>query len=219
MNPAGFVLPVLAIGLGTIAIKPQRGFFFNDAQNTELAIQVTLEEIHHDELEITHHPVESGAPIADHAFKRPVEVIIKCAWSNSPSLSSGLVGQAIGLAAANIPIVRAGLAINNMATAAQSIMAGNGSSQIKAIYASLIKLQDARIPFSISTGKRDYKDMLFKSLSVTTDKETENALMLTAVCQQVIIAKTQTVKMNTDAQANPEKTAPIADTGTKQLKG
>ena len=44
---------------------------------------VVLEEIHRDDLIITDHPVEKGAAISDHAFKRPEEVEMGCGWSNS----------------------------------------------------------------------------------------------------------------------------------------
>jgi hypothetical protein len=43
--------------------------------------QVVIEEVERDELTITEHPVEQGAPIADHAFKRPSEVTIRAGWS------------------------------------------------------------------------------------------------------------------------------------------
>ncbi len=219
MSGVGFVLPILAIGLGALSIKPQRGFMGTSVGN--VTADVTLEEVHRDDLEITDHPVEKGPQISDHAFKRPEEVIIKCAWSNSPNGGSGLLSQAMGLAAASIPAVRTALAIGGAVSAAQSLLSGNDSSQAKAVYAQLVALQASCIPFDIQTGKREYKNMLFKSLSVTTDKTTENVLMLTAVCRQIIIAKTQTVDMpvNSDAQASPEKTTPVADAGTKQLKG
>lgn len=44
---------------------------------------VTLEERALDELQVTHHPVEQGASITDHAFKRPARIIISAGWSNS----------------------------------------------------------------------------------------------------------------------------------------
>ena len=46
-----------------------------------LTADITIEESERDELTITEHPVEQGAPIADHAFKRPSEVTIRAAWS------------------------------------------------------------------------------------------------------------------------------------------
>ncbi|MHA6837687.1 phage baseplate protein [Ralstonia pseudosolanacearum] len=48
---------------------------------------ITLEERHRDELVITDHPVEQGAQISDHAYKKPSEVTITIGWTNS-SLAS-----------------------------------------------------------------------------------------------------------------------------------
>ncbi|WP_197672692.1 phage baseplate protein [Burkholderia sp. PAMC 28687] len=44
---------------------------------------LVVEETHVDELTITSHPVERGAAITDHAFKRPSEVTVRYGWSNS----------------------------------------------------------------------------------------------------------------------------------------
>lgn len=44
---------------------------------------VTIFEQHVDELTITEHPVEQGAAITDHAFKRPASVLIQVGYSNS----------------------------------------------------------------------------------------------------------------------------------------
>lgn len=50
---------------------------------------VTLEETHVDELAITEHPVEQGAAITDHSYKRPEHVTIRCGWSNSSLIAFG----------------------------------------------------------------------------------------------------------------------------------
>jgi hypothetical protein len=52
---------------------------------------VTIEEVHRDELVVTDHPVESGASISDHAFKLPVEVEMRVGFSNSTAQSEGYV--------------------------------------------------------------------------------------------------------------------------------
>lgn len=44
---------------------------------------ILIEEVNHDELEITQHPVERGSPITDHSYLRPVEVSLRVGWSNS----------------------------------------------------------------------------------------------------------------------------------------
>jgi hypothetical protein len=46
---------------------------------------VTVEEDERDEVTVTEHPVEQGAPIADHAFKRQEEVTIQAGWSSTKS--------------------------------------------------------------------------------------------------------------------------------------
>jgi hypothetical protein len=50
---------------------------------------VTVEEDHVDELEITHFPVEQGAAITDHSFKLPAQVRILCGFSNSSPAALG----------------------------------------------------------------------------------------------------------------------------------
>lgn len=44
---------------------------------------LTISEQHVDELTITEHPVEQGAAITDHAFKRPASVLIQVGYSNA----------------------------------------------------------------------------------------------------------------------------------------
>lgn len=48
-----------------------------------IAAQVTISETERDDLFITEHPVEVGAPISDHAYKRPSEVTIRAGWSTA----------------------------------------------------------------------------------------------------------------------------------------
>ncbi len=51
-----------------------------------LVPDVVISEKHQDTLEITEHPVELGAEIADHAYKRPAEVTMEVGFSSSGSL-------------------------------------------------------------------------------------------------------------------------------------
>lgn len=219
MSVLGFILPAASIGLGSLLFRPRRGFFPTDS--TPISAQITVEEIHHDELEITEHPVEQGAAIADHAFKRPAEVVIRCAWSNSPSANRGLIGTAVGLGATiGGPIVGNLLAAGQTFKAAQSLLSGNDAAQVKAVYQQLLELQESREPFDVFTGKRIYKDMLFRSLTVETTQKTENSLAVVAVLRQVIIVTTQevSVPVNSDALDDPEEDMPEEDVGDVQLQ-
>lgn len=216
-----FVLPALSIGLGAFRVRPTRGFYPSASSGVDpIKAHATIEEIHRDDLEITDHPVEFGAAVSDHAFKRAAEVIIRCAWSNSPSGNPGLIGAALGVAGVKVPVIGQALAAAQTFQAAQSLLSGNAVNQAKAIYKQLIELQASRIPFDVYTGKRVYKNMLFKSLGATTDAEHENGLLLVATCREVIIAQTQTVQVpvNASAQGLPQKTSPVVNAGQKQLK-
>lgn len=194
----GFVTAALQVGLDAILIKPQRGI-------GSFTAQATLEEIHTDELEITEHPVERGAAIADHSFKRPAEVTIKCGWSNSPS-TEALINSLSAAA-------------NGTISGVTSILNGNSVSQVNDLYAKLLALQATREVFTVYTGKRIYTNMLFKSLITTTDSKSENSLMITAVLRQIIIVTTTTLVVAAPAvsQASPEITVPIINGGAKQL--
>ena len=194
----GIVTAAAQLGLQALVIKPKR-------QIATFTAQVTLDEVHTDELEITEHPVEMGASITDHAWKRPAEVVIRCAWSNSPS-NTGVVD---GLAGAVTGTVRT----------IGSLLSGNDIGQVRDVYAKLLALQTSRIPFDVLTGKRNYTNMLVKTLRQETNKDSENSLMITATLRQVILVSTQTVTVQTPAinQSNPQVTGPTSNQGTKQL--
>lgn len=221
----GFVLPAASLGLGAVMFRVRRGFY--PASGGPIVAQATVEEVHHDELEITQFPVEQNVTFSDHAIRRPAEVVIRCAWSNSPSGTGGLVNNLVGSArgvAATLggPVVGNILAAGQTISGAQSLLSGNAQGQIKAIYEQLRALQQSRQPFDILTGKRAYKNMLFAALEVKTDPQSENALWVVAVCREVIIAQTQTVMVpisaDPQAQADPAKTQAIANRGTVQLQ-
>jgi len=50
---------------------------------------VTISERHRDEMQITRHPIEIGSVIADHAFKKPIKVLLTVGFSNSSLQAQG----------------------------------------------------------------------------------------------------------------------------------
>lgn len=158
----------------------------------DFTAQVTIEEVHTDELEITEHPVEKGASITDHAFKRPARLVLSLGWSNSKTYL-GLAKDVLGL------------------------LTGNQLEDVRAVYAKLLTLQEKREPFTVTTGKRTYENMLFASLATTTDQKSEESLFVTATLQQIITVQTQTTTVPpSENQASPQKTADTTKAGTKQ---
>lgn len=142
---------------------------------------IVAEEHHRDQLVITDHPVERGAAISDHAFKLPVEVEMRCGFSNS---SAGIEGY------------------------------------VQAVYQEFLFLQASRVPFDMFTGKRQYSNMLIRSLEVTTDERSEHALYVVAVSTMIASRNPATTKAPAQsAQASPQKTAGVVNTGAKQITG
>lgn len=160
----------------------------------DIEIMASLEEVYTDALQTTDHPVEQGADITDHSFKRPSEVVIRCGWTNS--------------------------SFTALSGAVEALFSGGGLSAadyVSGVYSQLLALQESRAPFNITTNKRQYTNMLIQSLRVDTDSKTSNALMVTATCKQIIIVNTQATTLPPrEQQAAPEKTAEVQKTGVKQ---
>jgi hypothetical protein len=85
------------------------------------------------------------------------------------------------------------------------------------VYAQLVDLQRSRIPFRVTTGKRTYDSMLLTELSVNTTRESEYGLDAQITCRQINIVSTTVVAVTPrEAQAVPEQTQGVSDTGVRQ---
>ena len=156
-------------------------------------IHATLEEIYTDTLQATMHPVERGAPITDHSFKRPAEIVLRCGWSNS--------------------------GLDAFASMIASVFSGelSASDYISGVYSKLLAIQESRQPITVTTSKRIYKDMLIASLMVKVDEKTSNILMCVATLRQVIMVSTQATTLPPkENQANAASTSGTENTGVKQ---
>ncbi|MBP1034033.1 hypothetical protein J8631_00500 [Serratia fonticola] len=157
---------------------------------------VVISEKHSDTLEITEHPVEIGAPVSDHAFKRPAEVTMELGFASGGSLIDGIDTT-------QIFNIDTGLSL--------------GTSPAD-VYQELLSLQESRIPFDVITGKRTYKNMLIRAMEVTTDKTSENVLMCVLTLREVIISQTQKKDVADKADMlMGVSTSPTQNTGTKAL--
>ncbi|WP_447873759.1 phage baseplate protein [Serratia fonticola] len=157
---------------------------------------VVISEKHSDALEITEHPVEIGAPVSDHAFKRPAEVTMELGFASGGSLIDGIDTT-------RIFNVDTGLSL--------------GTSPAD-VYKELLTLQESCVPFDVITGKRTYKNMLIRAIEVTTDKTSENVLMCVLTLREVIISETKKISAADKADMlMGVSTAPVQNTGTKTL--
>lgn len=225
-NPAG------QVGSDAILVKPKRTF-------GSFIADVVLREVHTDTLTVTDQPVEQGASMTDHAFKRPAELTIEMMWSNSPQKSfdppppaprntitsvitdaiKGVLGPVDAIAGEVRQVVNFLSPQAPQSASVQATLTGNSVDQVRDVYQKLLALQESRVPFDVVTGKRVYSNMLVTTLSQTTDRETENSLHITATLRQVLIAQVvlATIAAPQANQQEPGSTSPLSDKGSKQL--
>lgn len=193
-----------------------------------IQVDTTIEEFYEDALEVTEHPVQRGAQIADHSFKRPMELVLSCGWSNSSSSGflgsfgqaalsavspalSGLVGTAAGISNLFNPTAGTTGSFSGGAMAASDYVAG--------IYSQLLQMQEARQPVAVVSGLRSYNQMLISSLRVRRDERTRFALLVHAFLREVILVNTQATTLAAQTnQANPASTADLVNAGPQQLQ-
>lgn len=153
---------------------------------------VVVSEKHSDTLEITEHPVEIGAAVADHAYKRPSEVVMEVGFAGGGSLLDFVDTSSIGLSLGLSP---------------------------QETYQDLLDLQSSRIPFDVVTGKRLYSNMLIRALEVTTDKTTETVLSAVLTLREVLITQTQQITVaNKSDMKDGASTSAVSNAGTKTTK-
>ena len=151
---------------------------------------VLISEQHRDMLTVTAHPVEYGAMISDHAFVNPTQLSMRIGWSPSSILLNSVLSGSIF----------------------------KGLQTLDDIYQRLLDLQSLREPFDVLTKKRAYTNMVIQSLAVTTDNDTENALIVDIELVEVIRVRTVVVagKAPLEAQSMPGKTGAQENAGIKK---
>lgn len=164
---------------------------------------VALSEDHNHELLLTEHPVEQGAAVSDHAYKLPVRLAIRIAWTASSVPGSGQ----IKLFGVNLPTLAGFTGIN----------AGAGQDYIKSIFAQIVQLQVKRSLIDIYTGKYAYRNMMIVSFAEQTNNQTENVLVANLILKEVILFQTRSVvaPINPATMAEPQKGTPTVDQGAK----
>ncbi len=105
------------------------------------------------------------------------------------------------------------------ATVSIKIMFNAADAPLAETYAKLRQLQASREPFDVVTGKRAYKNMLFKSLGQTNDAQTENVLSISAELQEIFVVQVETTTVPPrKQQANPGKTGATENAGQKSAQ-
>lgn len=180
--------------LSFLSIPPTRSF-------AGISGYVTLSENTTDILEITQHPVQQGASISDHAYKRPVVLTIQFIKGSNRTQNLAAIYQSL-------------LALQQPgpATGPALLPAGVAGPQLQ---------NAAPIPtintFSVTTPKRTYYNMLLASLGCVTDKRTENVLSINATFQEVIIVPITTTNVPASQLSNAGSNQGTQNVGQKSF--
>jgi hypothetical protein len=91
-------------------------------------------------------------------------------------------------------------------------------SFLNTMYQQFLTLKQAKILLAVVTGKRPYQNMLIKGISQTTNKDSENILMLRITLKQLLLAVTSSVTISSASQQSiPAKTMPTINGGAVSL--
>lgn len=225
MSAGSFVSAAAQLGIQSVAIAPlPRRIYdivhFDGSSQPDIVAQAVIEEQHMDEMEVTQHPIETGAPITDHAFVRPSRLIMTLMWSNSPPADRSLVTDLLGIATANSKLANTVVGAVKGAQAALSYTSNQQGASVNGVgaaYAALLKLMRTRSLFTVLTGKRLYKNMICKSLKTESNYKSANSMAIVVECQQIFLVNTTVTALPADVQAKPQSTASLATNGTKAL--
>jgi len=105
------------------------------------------------------------------------------------------------------------------ATVNVKIVFSDEDAPLAETYEKMRQLQASREPFDVVTGKRSYKNMLFKSLGQTNDMRTEFVLSINATLQEVFITALEVVSVpERKKQKTPGKTGATENAGQKKAQ-
>lgn len=105
------------------------------------------------------------------------------------------------------------------ATVNVKIVFSDEDAPLAETYQKLRQLQASREPFDVVTGKRSYKNMLFKSLGQTNDLRTEFVLSINATLQEVFVTALEVVSVpERKKQKTPGKTGATENAGQKKAQ-
>ena len=110
-------------------------------------------------------------------------------------------------------------AFNKPATVNIKVIWSDDNAPLAETYANLLALQSSREPFDVVTGKRQYKNMLIKSLGQTNDVQTENILSINMQLQEIFITAVEVTSVpERSRQRNPGRTGATENAGQRSAQ-
>ena len=197
---AGAIIPASGPLAGTQTVYGASG-----STRTTYVFDAVLELEHEQRLEKTHHPVQTGADISSHAYLMPPRVVLYIGMSDAMDAYSN------GANAANTV---GGATPDNV-----SSFSGSSTSKSVNAYQTMISLQAARQPLTVTTRLRTYTNMVITSVSPREDYKTITGLRMRVEFEQIFTALTTSSSVDSSASLAPLTARPDAtqQTGLGQV--
>jgi len=170
----------------------------NGANLDVINVDATLSEVHSAEVELTSHPVETGADITDHARPKPREIRIDGFVTNAPlddSLAGATVRALAGLGAGT-QSAPAALGITATLNTLQQ-----GSNVVRDAFDKFQLLYQTAPLVMVFTPYRQYQNMVMVSFQANREQQNGDALKFSATFREVFFVSSQTVSVQTQPLA------------------
>jgi hypothetical protein len=147
----------------------------NGTATTTYVFDAVLELEHEQRLEKTHHPVQTGADISSHAYLMPARCVMYILMSDAVDSYSHSAANAVAKG-------------NSIITP----WIGTSTSKSVNAYQTIIGLQAARQPLTVTTRLRTYTNMVITSVSPREDYKTIAGLRMRVEFEQIFTASVST---------------------------
>lgn len=170
-------------------------------QIASIKLDASLSESHNYTSAITDSPLEDGSVVSDHIINDPFSLDITGSITNIPSLGIGTL---------TLPAVTA------VATVVSIFKTKN---KIKDAEEEFRNLRESKVPFSVITGLRRYKNMVLESFTFNRDATIGDALEFSATIRQIDIVSTKIITIDESDDASKKANQKLTDEGGKTTEG
>lgn len=142
--------------------------------STAYVFDAVLSLEHEDDMTVTHHPVQTGSDISSHAYVEPAELTLYV-------LMSDVAAQYTAENQTKPPYVQT--------------WTGNPSKSVSA-YQQMLALRTARVPLTITTRLRMYRNMLITKISAREDEKTIKGARFRLHLREIFVGSTQDIPVS-----------------------
>lgn len=156
-------------------------------------LSASMSETHSYSARISRNPVEDGSVVSDHRILEPVKLSMHAIITEAP-----------------VDLLEIALSTREISGNPNDPAIGQKREKPLDTFNRLLQFHEDHILFTVITGIRVFKDMVFTSLQVQRDRKTGQIIAFSAEMEQVVIVSTQLIP----ADIKP-KAAPTTDAGNK----